>query len=619
MKKKSKRCFVGMLAFVLALSFSVIAGFTGCDNDPANDGDPITSKTALEEKIDEAKDLLEETREAEDAASVPQGLSWATSAVRSAFQTAIDAAQSVLDNATTQSQINVAKDALDAAIGVFNSATETGTGEPLELDSLSEKISDAEEAKEGVVVDTSASNVNQGVKWVTSEVMNTFNDAIDAAKTVKNTSNSQSEVNTAVTTLTTAIATFNSAKQDGTKTPAASSITINGFDVSFNGEMIQLGLYKNEEDIPTTMGVQPDIWGYAEVADGTVTIDLLEGDGTPWIGSESYFVGFASLGEESDISEIRAFISKEKINFTANPNLVVNFSDFEKLGFLLTFGELAGGEEFLPMTLDELISFFEDKTYAEFAEEYGMKFFKDRAMTTEYSGNETISPEMKLYTAYPILFDDGRGDKIGEISGTITLTDIPDGVRVSIRTRSPGWSYTSRIQGTSDKTSGTFDWKIPLYENDDFTPSSETSFILFIDSGSSHYEVIVPGLHNVPSVDAEEIDLGTVSLKAITISGTLSVTFNGKPVPYVRINIRHSGWIWLGEMEIINPGSNINWSMLIPVQEDDTLISFNVRGYPSRNSDWEDMLFDVTMDETGTTVKDQNVSGIILNLGDITE
>jgi hypothetical protein len=82
---------------------------------------------------------------------------------------------------------------------------------------LTAKIVDANAAKTGVVVHTAAANVNTGTYWVTQTEMDTFNAAIGAAESAMSAT-TQAAVDTAVTNLTAAITTFNSAKKQGTRT-----------------------------------------------------------------------------------------------------------------------------------------------------------------------------------------------------------------------------------------------------------------------------------------------------------------------------------------------------------------------------------------------------------------
>ena len=83
---------------------------------------------------------------------------------------------------------------------------------------LTNAIGTANAAKTGVVTSTNGNDVETTVHWVTSAQMATFESAISAATTVNaNASATQAQVDSAVSTLNTAITTFNGQKALGTK------------------------------------------------------------------------------------------------------------------------------------------------------------------------------------------------------------------------------------------------------------------------------------------------------------------------------------------------------------------------------------------------------------------
>jgi hypothetical protein len=144
------------------------------------------------------------------AGNVHIGKSWVTSEIMTALDNAITAAQSAV---TANTGIDDAYSALSAALTAF---TPTPGTKPI-VTILRELIDEAKAAKDGVDVDTAAGNVAQGAKWVTSEEMTAFDDAISAAETALNAT-TQPEVDDAVIDLTAALEDFNDAKRDGTKT-----------------------------------------------------------------------------------------------------------------------------------------------------------------------------------------------------------------------------------------------------------------------------------------------------------------------------------------------------------------------------------------------------------------
>jgi hypothetical protein len=183
-------------------------------------------KTPLSDKITAATTAKSGVVVNTAAGNVPEGTQWVTQMVMNAFNDAIAVAEAAVQNAgITVPQVNDAVAALNNAITTFNAAKQDGTKPPPAQNTaeLTGKITAANNAKNGIVVDTAAGNVAAGTSWVTQTVMTTLNNAIAAAGAVlQNTESSQDAVNTAVTTLEAAITAFNTAKQAGTKADSGS-------------------------------------------------------------------------------------------------------------------------------------------------------------------------------------------------------------------------------------------------------------------------------------------------------------------------------------------------------------------------------------------------------------
>lgn len=94
---------------------------------------------------------------------------------------------------------------------------------PADKTKLEYAIVAAEKAKEGIEVSTDGTDKDKTVKWVTEAEMKTFNDAINAAETVRKeelTKIQQEKVDNAVKTLNAAKDKFETAKKNGTKVEA---------------------------------------------------------------------------------------------------------------------------------------------------------------------------------------------------------------------------------------------------------------------------------------------------------------------------------------------------------------------------------------------------------------
>lgn len=86
--------------------------------------------------------------------------------------------------------------------------------EELDLTLLDAAIEEAIAVKEGIVISEEGADVPVGAYWVTLEVFNAMNAAIDAAETVRETAETQQNVDDAVAELEAAIAAFNEVKQE---------------------------------------------------------------------------------------------------------------------------------------------------------------------------------------------------------------------------------------------------------------------------------------------------------------------------------------------------------------------------------------------------------------------
>ncbi|MCL2245298.1 MAG: hypothetical protein FWC03_12670, partial [Treponema sp.] len=124
---------------------------------------------ALEDAIADAQTLADLYR-VESAgtlpANVPYGEHYVYQTDIDALNAAIAAAIAALDSAATQTDVNDAITALEAAIAVFEQAKQTGTKAVTntEIETL---ISEANNVKAGIAVNTDAANVPQGTYWVT--------------------------------------------------------------------------------------------------------------------------------------------------------------------------------------------------------------------------------------------------------------------------------------------------------------------------------------------------------------------------------------------------------------------------------------------------------------------
>jgi len=250
-------------------------------------------------------------------------------------------------------------------------------------------------------------------------------------------------------------------------------------------------------------------------------------------------------------------------------------------------------------------------------------FYKNEACTQQFIGNDKLYEDTPIYCKYNMLDnDDDYETQIGTISGTITLTDIPTPVpRVTISGYGSVGSYDTHFrygaQRLTISSSGmqTISWSIPIYGNGFFADDS-ARFSLDVDSGNGRFDVVIPTAPHINSANASGINLGTVSIKSITLSGTITITMNGQPVPYIYIAaVDKENWDWIGSTELTSPAAGASWSITLSAATNATNVTFEVRGYQSRNSG--NTLFYKELENPQVTVSGTSVSGINLNVGDV--
>jgi len=207
--------------------------------------------------------------------------------------------------------------------------------------------------------------------------------------------------------------------------------------------------------------------------------------------------------------------------------------------------------------------------------------------------------------------------QIGEISGTITLTDVPNPapqVNISVHNSDNKhwwWSGSEYINFSSDNFVN-LTWSIPIYEDDGFSPSNgKFTLHVYPTDDDYGYFVNIPATPYINNVNTGGINLGTFSIKPITLSGTINITHNGQPVKYVDIWARNADGHSIDFTVLDLPAANAPWSMTVSAVNSD--VTFDVYG---RGNDGE---FFYRESLSHISVYNQDKSGIVLNLGDITD
>jgi hypothetical protein len=226
-----------------------------------------------------------------------------------------------------------------------------------------------------------------------------------------------------------------------------------------------------------------------------------------------------------------------------------------------------------------------------------------------------------------------RGEKIGEIRGTITLTNLPDPrPTVSIRAANEAnyeWSShrnNINLSGAGGSAATDIAWTIPVYGEDSNgslqgqSGTRQVVFSLYVSvGGGSSYTVDIPGSKTLDLSSLSSMDvgsLGSVSLASVALSGTITASNAGQPIPRISISARVGGQNNEVGYTSINPTTaTTQWTMTIPAQQGGA-VTFHAYGYESSNSG--NQLFYKTFAPAQTaSVTDQAISGIALDAGDI--
>jgi hypothetical protein len=249
--------------------------------------------------------------------------------------------------------------------------------------------------------------------------------------------------------------------------------------------------------------------------------------------------------------------------------------------------------------------------------------YKDKKLQTPYSGSDLINENSVFYCEKSL---NGQGKKTGGISGKITLTDIPSpGTKVQIHTSSFSqfptnwWNLFKEINMSSvTATTATITWSLPVYET--FKPNSESAFELIVLPGNSMnpYTVAIPEKILLGNINENIGDIGTISIKGVTLSGTINISYDGNPVPYLELFAIYDVQDPLNITCLSSPKPNAPWSLTYGKNKNYyVVIEFKIVGYSDKNKTPNNMLFDRMVKDLKVNVdgnKDQ--SGIIIDIGD---
>ncbi|WP_461256089.1 hypothetical protein [Treponema sp. R80B11-R83G3] len=481
------------------------------------------TQTELNDLLEFAKTIQEKIKTSNNGDDIGPAEYWVNqgnySDLMRAFNNAVTAASNQTGN------IDSVYALLVSAINTIN--TNKQLGSTANKNSLFDAIRAADTVKTGVVIAANASQAPSGYKWATQTQWSPFNaaytNALNAARDPNVTKN---DVTARTSALTSATSTFNSAVNNNGPGTRPNTITIDGLPYIYNGCQIDIYLFAS----PNVLIGEHQCYGAGTIQNyATGEIRLNPRSGTTWIGGSSYVV-FVINNEP-----IQYYISKSAVHFTAVSNAVTSFTDYKKYAFKYTFGNIAVemGVPSSGITLDEFYQYMEGMTYAQTLESGLLpgQLYKDEALTRPFSGGDRLNASTEIYCGFPLMGN--RGSKIGVITGTITLTEVPSPtplvyISVSGSNGYNQWnSNKSRINlGAGSDTFTNINWSIPIYNNDNFFASTG-NFTLYVRpvGGRDESQINIPGTKNINSVNANVGNLGTVSINYMGLS-VLPLTSN---------------------------------------------------------------------------------------------
>jgi len=161
---------------------------------------------------------------------------------------------------------------------------------------------------------------------------------------------------------------------------------------------------------------------------------------------------------------------------------------------------------------------------------------------------------------------DGPAEDYNVISGTITITDIPTpqpDVYIFVFSYSHYWGERVKINMNNvNGSNATLSWSIPV--DDDFIPNQDYGIgIQWYPIGNN--EVFSKTLLNPIKIgkDKKLGNIGTISIKTITISGTINVTLNEETIPKIELIATEPYNYTMFKIVFYNPAPNTEWSVTL--------------------------------------------------------
>jgi hypothetical protein len=246
--------------------------------------------------------------------------------------------------------------------------------------------------------------------------------------------------------------------------------------------------------------------------------------------------------------------------------------------------------------------------------------FKDKALTQKYQGSDPIQAATVIYSASSL---NGQGPKIGAVTGTIKLTGIPsEKFKLYLDASGGNWSSHGTVTVINPvEENKDMSWSFPVYDKQvnswgtwGFEPS-EAAFTLLVlsETAQNGYKITIPTRKMINSANQNIGSLETVSIKGVRLSGTINVTHNGAPVPYIEIYAIWDVQDALESTYLLSPGPDAPWSILLEKSDVTRDITFQIYGASRQDYTANDILIDRYASEK-VYVASTDVSNIVLDI-----
>jgi hypothetical protein len=594
--------------------------------DPDIDTDIDTS--ALEEAIQEAKDERFGVLENTDASDVPTGLFWVTEAEMDTLNAAIEDAEAVMDNPSSQDSVDAAEASLKAAIETFKAAKKAGTAPAITLSgTITIKNNGQPVPYVRIYAHTIAwswsgstrlfASSGEDVPW--SIIIKPFSGPTQIFLRVQCWTDDnygsllfQTDVkdlmvevyNTDVSNIVIDLANFKTITLSGTISGSYEGKPVPSMAIQAQSKSDYLVLGETSiqqvgNNIPWSMVIE------SSDTDTEIMFSLFGFNGpSPWVDEELFSITRLSpvTVKDQDVSDIEITLNPITLSGTINGSYDGKPIPYVRIWVLEPFEN--GG-------------WYSDKNFT--VQQAGNNtpwsitmagFDRDTDITLRVMGSID-----GYFGGGDLLFDrwedpitvkdqDVSGININLptyiiLSGTLNVPygsqPIPD-VFITTSTYNDDFGvYMPGAAASLTQVVNNTPWSITMEAFD-----KDTEVRLSIYHGSSQLDG-----PTITVKDQSVSDINIVLPTFIALSGTINVTIDGKPVPYVIMYFSADGrW---GGITIQQAGNNTPWSIVMEGFNKDTEVELSIYGYDENDEGVFYYMFDNPI-----TVKDKSISNIVL-------